>query len=68
MLGSRLRNTDFLYGLVVYTGQDTRLECNRLPPKASKSAIDRDLNQYVLLIISIVVLLVVVSFRLFLAC
>ncbi|ODN03513.1 putative phospholipid-transporting ATPase IF [Orchesella cincta] len=56
--GTRLKNTDYIYGIVVYTGKDTRLARNSEKTEAKFTTIESAVNYYLLIFISILVLLV----------
>lgn len=45
--GAVLRNTDFAYAIVVYTGSDTKIIKNLKPAKAKTSTLERQLNYFV---------------------
>jgi hypothetical protein len=45
--GAVLRNTDFAYAIVVYTGADTKIIKNLKPAKAKTSTLERQLNYFV---------------------
>lgn len=53
--GSLLRNTDYIYGLVVYTGHDTKIMMNSTKAKPKKSKLEEQLNIYIILIFGLVV-------------
>ena len=46
--GSRLVNTDWVYGLVVYTGYQTKMMLNRNAPRIKQSSFEARLNRFVL--------------------
>src|SRR5690554_699671 len=46
--GAQLRNTTFVYGLVVYSGIDTKLFLNQQPPPSKFSTVERVLNKFIL--------------------
>ena len=48
--GSRLVNTDWVYGLVVYTGYQTKMMLNRNAPRIKASSFEHQLNKFVLFI------------------
>lgn len=60
VVGSKVRNTDFLFGVIVYTGKDTRLNCNTLGPRPRRSVIDKDINRYILMLMALIFILVMV--------
>jgi magnesium-transporting ATPase (P-type) len=39
--GTKVKNTDFIYGLVVYTGEDTRLAQNSKKTHVKFSTVER---------------------------
>lgn len=45
--GAVLKNTDFAYFVVVYTGADTKIIKNLKPAKAKTSTLERQLNYFV---------------------
>ncbi|KAL5963623.1 putative phospholipid-transporting ATPase 8 [Taenia solium] len=47
--GARLKNTDFVYGCVVYTGHDTKISLNAKRKKIKFSQVERKLNTFLLL-------------------
>ncbi|CEM36626.1 unnamed protein product [Vitrella brassicaformis CCMP3155] len=59
--GSRLRNTEYLYGVVIYTGVDTRLHRNSRPPRNKRSKIERDVNWYLFIIAAVLTIMVAIS-------
>uniref|UniRef100_A0A0G4H3R3 P-type phospholipid transporter n=1 Tax=Chromera velia CCMP2878 TaxID=1169474 RepID=A0A0G4H3R3_9ALVE len=59
--GSSLRNTDVLYGLVVYTGRDSRVVRNYTRAPSKRSHIERKINVYLLLILFLILCAVLVS-------
>eukprot|EP01071_Lankesteria_metandrocarpae_P014284 Lankesteria_metandrocarpae@DN8299_c0_g1_i1.p1 len=59
--GSRIRNTDWIYGVVVYTGTETRLHFKASKQRAKRSVVDKAINSYVLIIFGILLLLVIIS-------
>ncbi len=46
--GARLKNTDFVYGCAVYTGEDTKMSLNSKGKQTKYSQIERKLNVYLL--------------------
>ena len=57
MRGSSLRNTEWIYGLVVYTGHETKVMKNQVQGKQKLSKLERSLNGYINLIVVIQFLL-----------
>lgn len=51
--GSSLKNTEFVYGVVTYTGHDTKIMKNSPKSKPKNSKIDRSTSRYVLIIMLI---------------
>jgi phospholipid-translocating ATPase len=49
--GSSLRNTDYIYGIVVYTGHETKVMKNQVQSKAKFSKLERSLNLYMIFIV-----------------
>eukprot|EP00397_Hematodinium_sp_SG-2012_P000297 GEMP01000297.1.p1 GENE.GEMP01000297.1~~GEMP01000297.1.p1 ORF type:complete len:1200 (+),score=215.27 GEMP01000297.1:105-3704(+) len=60
--GSRLRNTDWLYGLAVYTGDDTKIIMNSIPSQQKSSRVEDMLNIYVVVIIVFIGMLTITSY------
>ncbi|KAJ3450633.1 putative phospholipid-transporting atpase [Anaeramoeba flamelloides] len=56
--GVHLKNTKFIYGLSVYTGNETKLGMNKLPPESKWTKIDRQINNMTIVIFCIQFLLV----------
>lgn len=46
--GSVLRNTDFVYGMVLYTGHDTKIMLNSVKAAAKHSKLEEQLNKYII--------------------
>lgn len=49
--GSNLRNTDFVYGLVVYTGHHTKVMMNSAKPRRKISDLESLMNKSILIIL-----------------
>ena len=47
--GSALRNTEWIIGVVVYTGHETKIMMNSTKAKAKRSKLQRSTNIYILL-------------------
>eukprot|EP00033_Pygsuia_biforma_P003184 GCRY01003493.1.p1 GENE.GCRY01003493.1~~GCRY01003493.1.p1 ORF type:complete len:873 (+),score=237.20 GCRY01003493.1:140-2758(+) len=45
--GASLRNTKYIYGLVIYAGANSKLALNQRPPPTKRSTLDRQLNRFV---------------------
>ena len=58
--GGRLKNTEYIYGIVVYSGQETKLMKNINKSSLKISNIDRTLNFIVLFILAICLLLCII--------
>jgi magnesium-transporting ATPase (P-type) len=48
--GSSLKNTDYIYGLVVFTGHETKIMKNSVNSKSKFSRLELATNNYILLI------------------
>lgn len=55
--GSSLRNTDWVYGLVTYTGHETKIMMNSVNSKAKYSKLEKATNIYILIIVCIQMLI-----------
>jgi phospholipid-transporting ATPase len=49
--GSNLRNTDFVYGIVVYTGHHTKVMMNSAKPRRKLSDLESLMNKSILIIL-----------------
>lgn len=56
---SKLRNTDYIYGVVIFTGHDTKVSQNSTAPPSKRSKIERRMDKIVYLLFG---LLIVMSF------
>lgn len=54
---SKLRNTDYIYGVVIFTGHDTKVIQNSTAPPSKRSKIERRMDKMVYLLFSALVLL-----------
>jgi len=54
--GSSLRNTEFVYGLVVYTGHETKIMLNSTKAKPKRSDVEKKLSTMVFIIFIILVI------------
>eukprot|EP00002_Diphylleia_rotans_P002255 TRINITY_DN1142_c0_g1_i3.p1 TRINITY_DN1142_c0_g1~~TRINITY_DN1142_c0_g1_i3.p1 ORF type:complete len:1128 (-),score=228.66 TRINITY_DN1142_c0_g1_i3:381-3764(-) len=59
--GCQLRNTDWIVGVVVYAGHDTKLMQNTAKTKFKTSTIERNLNGYILSIFFVLISLAIIS-------
>jgi magnesium-transporting ATPase (P-type) len=48
MRGSSLRNTEWVYGAVIYTGHDTKVMMNSSKSQPKFSKIERATNKYII--------------------
>ena len=54
---SKLKNTDFIYGVVIFTGHDTKVMQNSTAPPSKRSKIERRMDKIVYFLFSILVLM-----------
>ncbi|KAL8531580.1 hypothetical protein ACS0TY_008253 [Phlomoides rotata] len=54
---SKLRNTDFIYGAVVFTGHDTKVLQNSTDPPSKRSKIERKMDKIVYLLFGVLFLI-----------
>ncbi|KAK4762785.1 hypothetical protein SAY86_008553 [Trapa natans] len=54
---SKLRNTDYVYGAVIFTGQDTKVRQNSTDPPSKRSRIERKMDKIIYLLFFILFLL-----------
>ncbi len=59
--GSSLRNTEYIYGLVVFTGHDSKVMRNSVKSKAKFSKLERATNHYIIIIAGIQILFALIS-------
>lgn len=59
--GSHIRNTEWLYGVVIYTGEDTRIQKNAAPPGFKRPHIEKDINTYLFISFFVVFLTILIS-------
>jgi len=59
--GSSLRNTEFIYGIVVFTGHDTKIMKNSVKSKAKFSKLERSTNKYILVIVLMQIIMSVIG-------
>ncbi|CAN7050118.1 hypothetical protein BRARA_K00228 [Brassica rapa] len=53
--GSKLRNTDYIYGAVIFTGPDTKVVQNSTEPPSKRSMIERKMDKIIYLMFLMVV-------------
>ncbi|RWW70133.1 hypothetical protein BHE74_00022202 [Ensete ventricosum] len=54
---SKLRNTDYIYGVVVFTGHDTKVMQNATNPPSKRSKIERKMDKLIYLLLFFLVLI-----------
>ncbi|CAM8894152.1 unnamed protein product [Rhodiola kirilowii] len=54
---SKLKNTDYVYGVVIFTGHDTKVMRNATDPPSKRSKIERKMDKIVYVLFSILVLI-----------
>ncbi|WOL02907.1 phospholipid-transporting ATPase 9 isoform X1 [Canna indica] len=54
---SKLRNTDYIYGVVVFTGHDTKVMQNAMNPPSKRSKIERKMDKLIYLLMGALVLI-----------
>jgi magnesium-transporting ATPase (P-type) len=59
--GSSLRNTDWIYGIAIYTGHDSKVMMNSSKNKAKFSKIEIKTNQYIILGIIVQTIVCIIS-------
>jgi phospholipid-transporting ATPase len=59
--GATLRNTPWIHGIVVFTGHETKLMRNATATPIKRTAVERQLNMLVLMLIGILITLSVIS-------
>lgn len=59
--GSSLRNTEYIYGLVVFTGHETKIMKNSVGARAKFSRLEKATNIYILLIVVIQLIMSLVA-------
>ncbi|KAF8036267.1 hypothetical protein BT93_C2092 [Corymbia citriodora subsp. variegata] len=52
--GSKLRNTDYIYGAVLFTGHDTKVMQNATDPPSKRSKIEKKMDRIIYLLFSMV--------------
>ncbi|CAN1312762.1 Putative phospholipid-transporting ATPase 9 [Linum perenne] len=58
---SKLRNTDFIYGVVVFTGLDTKVMQNATAPPSKRSKIEKKMDQIIYFLFGVVFLMAFVG-------
>lgn len=54
---SKLRNTEYIYGVVIFTGHDTKVMQNATDPPSKRSKIERKMDKIVYLLFSVLILI-----------
>jgi phospholipid-translocating ATPase len=54
---SKLRNTDYIYGIAVFTGHDTKVMQNAMSAPSKRSKIERKMDKIVYLLLALLVLI-----------
>lgn len=55
-----MKNTDWVFGLVVYTGKDTKLVLNSKKAKLKRSNVEKKLNLYIFAIFALLLILMII--------
>ncbi|VDL29894.1 unnamed protein product [Hymenolepis diminuta] len=53
--GARLKDTDFVYGVAVYTGSDTKMSLNSKGKQTKYSQVERQLNNFLIFILGFLI-------------
>ncbi|PAA46582.1 hypothetical protein BOX15_Mlig014307g2 [Macrostomum lignano] len=59
--GAVLRNTEFVFGVAIYTGQETKMQLNSQRGKTKKSVVERRLDRFLLCFMAILFFLAIFS-------
>jgi phospholipid-translocating ATPase len=54
---SKLRNTEYIYGVVIFTGQDTKVMQNSIDPPSKRSKIERKMDEIIYILFSTLILI-----------
>lgn len=54
---SKLRNTDYIYGVVIFTGHDTKVMQNATDPPSKRSKIERRMDKIIYILFGILILI-----------
>ncbi|KAF5739621.1 putative phospholipid-transporting ATPase 8-like [Tripterygium wilfordii] len=54
---SKLKNTDYIYGVVIYTGHDTKVMQNATDPPSKRSKIERKMDKIIYILFSTLILI-----------
>lgn len=58
--GAKLKNTEYAYGVVVYTGSDTKMAQNQKGKTHKFSTVERRMNTFLLLFLAVLLLLTII--------
>ncbi|XP_044466183.1 putative phospholipid-transporting ATPase 9 [Mangifera indica] len=58
---SKLRNTDYIYGVVIFTGHDTKVIQNSTPPPSKRSKIERRMDKIIYFLFGMLVLMSIIG-------
>ncbi|XP_057301942.1 phospholipid-transporting ATPase IF-like isoform X1 [Hydractinia symbiolongicarpus] len=58
--GAKLKNTEYCYGLAVYTGRDTKMAQNQKDKTTKFSSVEKKMNSYLLVFLVILLLLAII--------
>lgn len=58
---SKLRNTDYIYGAVIFTGHDTKVMQNATDPPSKRSKVERKMDKIIYLLLCALVLISIVG-------
>lgn len=47
--GASLKNTEYIYGIVIYAGHDTKIMRNSVKSKSKLSRLEKATNRYIIL-------------------
>ncbi|XP_062228745.1 putative phospholipid-transporting ATPase 9 isoform X2 [Phragmites australis] len=62
---SKLRNTDYIYGAVIFTGHDTKLMQNATDPPSKRSKIEKKMDKIIYLLMSCLLIIALLGSVLF---
>lgn len=59
--GSSLKNTEFVYGMVIYSGHETKIMMNSIEPTPKLSSLEKEMNKLIIILFSLQMVLCFVS-------
>ncbi|KAL4324877.1 hypothetical protein GQ457_11G027910 [Hibiscus cannabinus] len=59
--GSKLRNTDYIYGVVIFTGRDTKVVQNSTEPPSKRSKVEKRMDKIVYFLFAVLVVLSIIG-------